>query len=149
MGYIMISIKEITKDELDDLANLYEELLERKTNLQKFNENFDWMNSNKDYVLVGAKDDNGNLVGSLLGIVCRDLGGDCSPYILVDNVIVKSGSRGMGIGKALMSFIEEYGRMRNCYFTMLVSAFRRKDAHKFYESIGYANDVVKGYKKYL
>ena len=48
-----------------------------------------------------------------------------------------------------MSFIEEFARKKNCYFTMLVSATRRKNSHKFYESMGYANDVVKGYKKYL
>ncbi|RII33693.1 GNAT family N-acetyltransferase [Clostridium chromiireducens] len=55
----------------------------------------------------------------------------------------------MGIGKKLMSFIEKYAQKRECYFTMLVSAYRRKEAHKFYEAIGYNNDVVKGYKKYL
>jgi GNAT superfamily N-acetyltransferase len=145
----MITIEGITYEDLDDLANLYEELLGRKTNLSKFNENFDWINSNKDYILIGAKDDNGNLVGSLIGIICKDIVGDCKPFMVVENVIVKSGCRRMGIGKALMGFIEDFARMRNCYFTMLVSAFRRKDAHKFYESIGYANDVVKGFKKYL
>lgn len=145
----MITIMKITYDDLDDLSNLYEELLGRKTNLQKFNENFDWINSNKDYLLIGAKDDNGNLIGSLLGIVCKDLGGECKPFIVIENVIVKSGCRKMGIGKELMIFIEEFARSRNCYFTMLVSTFRRKGAHKFYESIGYDKDVVQGFKKYL
>lgn len=146
----MITIEKITYDNLSDLANLYEELLGRKTNLEKFNESFEWINSNKDYVLIGAKDDKGNLVGSLLGIVCKDIGGyECKPFIVIENVIVKSGYRGMGIGKALMNFIEDFARKRNCYFTMLVSAFSRKDAHKFYESIGYAKDVVQGFKKYL
>lgn len=145
----MVIIAKITYDDLDDLANLYEELIERKTNLQKFNKSFEWINSNKDYLLIGAKDDNGNLVGSLLGIVCQDLIGECKPFLVIENVIVKSDCRKMGIGKELMSFIEEFARTRNCYFTMLVSAFSRKDAHKFYESIGYTKDVVKGFKKYL
>lgn len=145
----MITIEEITYDDLGELVNLYEELLERKTNLQKFNENFDWINLNRNYILIGAKDDNKNLVGSLLGIICHDLGGECRPFIVVENVVVKNDYRGMGIGKKLMSYIEDFARMRNCYFTMLVSAYKRKDAHKFYESIGYDNDVVKGYKKYL
>lgn len=145
----MITINEIIYDDLSDLANLYEELLERKTNFPKFKESFDLINSDKNYILIGAKDDNKILVGSLLGIMCKDLGGDCRPYIIVENVIVKSSCRGMGIGKLLMRFIENFDRNKNCYFTMLVSAFRRKDSHKFYESIGYANDVVKGFKKYL
>ncbi|WP_027625679.1 GNAT family N-acetyltransferase [Clostridium lundense] len=145
----MITIGKITYDDLDDLAILYEELSGTKTNLQKFNKNFDWINSNKDYLLIGAKDDNGNLVGSLLGIVCKDLVGECKPFLVIENVIVKSDYRKMGIGKGLMNFIEEFARTRNCYFTMLVSAFSRKNAHKFYESIGYAKDVVRGFKKYL
>ena len=122
---------------------------EEKQIFKNLTSSFDLINLDKDYLLIGAKDDNGNLVGSLLGIICKDLGGDCRPYIIVENVIVKSSYRGMGIGKVLMTFIEDFARMKNCYFTMLVSAFRRKDSHKFYESIGYANDVVKGFKKYL
>lgn len=145
----MITIVKITYNDLDDLLSLYEELLERKTNLQKFKKNFGWINSNKDYLLIGAKDDNGNLVGSLLGIVCTDLGGECRPFIVIENVIVKSSCRKKGIGKQLMSFIEEFARKRNCNFTMIVSAFKRKDAHRFYESIGYSKDVVQGFKKYL
>lgn len=145
----MITIMEMRHDDLKDLTLLYEELLGKKTNLQIFKEKFDCINSNPDYMLVGAKDDSGNLVGSLLGIICQDLGGDCKPFIVVENVIVKSSCRGLGIGRKLMGFIEEYARTRNCYFSMLVSAYNRKDAHRFYESVGYANEVVKGFKKYL
>ncbi|WML34031.1 GNAT family N-acetyltransferase [Clostridium sp. OS1-26] len=145
----MITIVKITYNDLDDLLSLYEELLERKTNSQKFRKNFDWINSNKDYLLIGAKNDNGNLVGSLFGIICKDLGGECRPFIVIENVIVKSSCRKMGIGKQLMSFIEEFARKRNCNFTMIISAFKRKDAHRFYESIGYSKDVVQGFKKYL
>lgn len=145
----MITINRITHNDLSDLSNLYEQLLGKKTNFPKFKDKFAWINSNKNYILIGAKDNDKNLVGSLLGIICQDLGGECKPFMVVENVIVKNNCRRMGIGKTLMSFIEDFARKNDCYFTMLVSAFRRKDAHKFYESIGYNNDVVKGFKKYL
>jgi predicted N-acetyltransferase YhbS len=145
----LVTITRITYDDLNDLSNLYEQLLGKKTNFPKFKDKFTLINSNKNYVLIGAKDGNKNLVGSLLGIICQDLGGECKPFMVVENVIVKNNYRRMGIGKTLMTFIENFARKRDCYFTMLVSAFKRKDAHKFYESIGYNNDVVKGFKKYL
>ncbi|AKA69552.1 GNAT family N-acetyltransferase [Clostridium scatologenes] len=145
----MITISRITYDDLNDLSNLYEQLLGKKANFEKFRDKFALINSDKNYTLIGAKDDNNNLVGSLLGIICQDLGGDCKPFMVIENVIVKNNCRGRGIGKLLMSFIEGIARREECYFTMLVSAFSRKGAHKFYESIGYDNDVVKGFKKYL
>jgi len=145
----MITIEKITYNDIGDLVDLYEELLGRETNLEKFNENFNLINSNQNYILLGAKDKDKCLVGSILGIICYDLGGECKPFMVIENLIVKSGCRGLGIGKKLMTFTEEYAIERNCYFTMLVSAYKRKEAHKFYESIGYGEDVVKGFKKYL
>ncbi|NMM63012.1 GNAT family N-acetyltransferase [Clostridium sp. P21] len=145
----LITIGKITYHDLNDLNNLYEQLLNKKADSKKLKNKFEFIDSNKNYILVGAKDDDNNLVGSLLGIICQDIAGDCKPFMVVDNVIVKSNCRRMGIGKALMSFIEDIARKEDCYFTMLVSAFCRKGAHKFYESIGYNNDVVKGFKKYL
>lgn len=145
----MINIVRITYDDLEELSKLYEELIGRKTNLESFNENFHWIDSNEDYLLIGAKDDKGNLIGSLLGIICKDLCSECKSFMVVENVIVKNSCRNMGIGKKLMTFIEDFARSKNCYFTMLVSAFKRKDAHKFYESIGYDKDIVRGFKKYL
>lgn len=145
----LITISRVTYDDLNDLSNLYEELLNKKADFKKFKNKFEFIDSNKNYILIGAKDDKNNLVGSLLGIICQDLGGECKPFMVVENVIVKNNCRRRGIGKLLMSFIEGIARREDCYFTMLVSAFNRKGAHKFYESIGYGNDVVKGFKKYL
>jgi predicted N-acetyltransferase YhbS len=145
----MITIEKATYGDIEDLTKLYEELLGRETNLQKFIESFNLIDSNNNYTLVVAKDKDKNIVGSILGIICYDLGGDCKPFMVIENLIVKNGYRGMGIGKQLMTFLEELAQERNCYFTMLESTYRRKEAHKFYEAIGYANDVVKGFKKYL
>ena len=40
-----------------------------------------------DYVFLGAKTD-GRLVGSVLGIVCEELYGQCVPFMVVEDVIV-------------------------------------------------------------
>ncbi len=48
--------------------------------------------------------------------------------------------QGQGIGKKLMSSIEDYALENNISFIRLNSNVCRKEAHKFYESIGYVCD---------
>lgn len=145
----MVTIEKIHSEDLLELSNLYKELSGNKTNMEKMKENYDWINTNQDYILIGAKDDNKNLVGSLLGILCHDVVGECRPFMVLENVIVKSNCRGLGIGKKLMNFIEDYCRSINCYYIIFVSSKNRKEAHKFYEALGYDINAVQGFKKYL
>ena len=53
---------------------------------------------------------------------------------------VDSNFQGQGIGKKLMSAIEDYALKNNISYIRLNSNVRRIDAHKFYESIGYVCD---------
>ena len=53
---------------------------------------------------------------------------------------VDSNFQGQGIGKKLMSAIEDYALKNNISFIRLNSNVRRVEAHKFYESIGYICD---------
>jgi len=64
-------------------------------------------------------------------------------------VIVENAWRGRGIEARLMEEIEGIGRKRECYYTMFVSGVHRKEAHQFYDAIGYDLDFVQGFKKYL
>lgn len=144
----MIIVEEVKDRDLDELSVIFEELVGSKTNYRKMAENFKWMSENPDYILLGAKD-NRELVGTIMGIVCRDMVGSCRPFMVIENVIVKSSMRGKGVGKTLIHKLEDIGRERDCYYTMLVSLARRKEAHKFYESVGYPLDMVQGFKKYL
>lgn len=53
---------------------------------------------------------------------------------------VDSDFQGQGIGKKLMSSIEEYALKNNISYIRLNSNVRRTEAHRFYESIGYVCD---------
>jgi GNAT superfamily N-acetyltransferase len=144
----MILISKITSDDLIPLSLLLEELTEMKSHLVFMVDNFKKISADTNYILLGAKDNN-VLVGSLMGIVCHDLVGDCKPFMVIENVIVAKSARGKGIGKSLMHEIETIGRSLNCSYTMFVSGYQRKDAHRFYEAIGYKPDTVRGFKKFL
>ncbi len=98
--------------------------------------------------MIGVKVEN-KLVGSLMGIQSFDLVGECFPFMIIENVIVSESHRGMGIGRMMFMRIEEIARENNCYYIFFVSGEKRSGAHKFYESLGFATDKVKGYKKFL
>ncbi|WP_195853745.1 GNAT family N-acetyltransferase [Aerococcus tenax] len=48
--------------------------------------------------------------------------------------------QGQGIGKQLMTFIENYAIKRQLHYIRLNSAVHRVEAHQFYQSIGYRHD---------
>ncbi len=138
----------IQESDLHELGTLYEELIDKKTNFEKLLENYENLIDNGQYFLIGAKSE-GKLVGSLMGIKCYDLVGECYPFMVVENVIVSESQRGMGIGRKLFERIEEIATENDCSYIFFVSSDYRDGAHKFYESIGYTKDKVRGFKKFL
>lgn len=142
-------IAQIAVEDLEALAALYFELTEVQTDLLAMCKSFEMISENEDYLLVGAKDENGRLLGSLLGIVCTDVVGECRPFLVLENVIVSSEARGRGVGKLLMESIEGFARERGCSYIILVSGAKRTGAHAFYEALGYAEHPARGFKKIL
>ena len=145
----MVTVMPICKNDLEGLKVLYDDGFEgTNTDFIKMNETYNWMKDNPDYIVLCAK--NGDkIVGSLMGIVNKELIGECKPFMVIENVIVSNQCRRMGIGKILMDNIQKEAILRECSFIMLISRINRKEAHKFYESVGFNGDVEKGFKKYL
>jgi GNAT superfamily N-acetyltransferase len=57
----------------------------------------------------------------------------------IDEMIVDEHHRGQGIGRALIGHVEENARSLGCTGIELDSALHRKEAHKFYEHLGFEN----------
>ncbi|MGG4044931.1 GNAT family N-acetyltransferase [Paenibacillus favisporus] len=145
----MITIREITKADLNDLCRLYEELMDHQpNNYEKMVKVFDIIQAKGDYHILGAFKD-GELAGSVMGIVCQDLVGECKPFMVIENVVVSNRFRRLGIGKQLMMNIEAIGLERDCNYVIIVSGGQRKEAHAFYEKLGFKDEKVEGYRKYL
>ena len=53
------------------------------------------------------------------------------------DIVVRSDSQGLGVGKRMMKFAAQRARERGCYKLMLSSSIRRINAQAFYESLGY------------
>jgi GNAT superfamily N-acetyltransferase len=144
----LVIIKEVESESLLELSNLYTELINKSTNYNKLEEVFEVVKANDNYILLGAFVD-GELVGSVMGIVCHDLVGECKPFMVLENVVVASRARRQGIGYKLMAAIETIAHERGCWYIILVSGEQRKEAHIFYEKLGYGEENVEGYRKHL
>lgn len=145
----MLTIQKIEMEHLPELATLYEELSGEKTNLSKMKETYLKLLHNESYELLGAIY-NGKLAGSVMGIYCEDLIGECRPFMVIENVVVSSSVRRQGVGRKLMNRLEELARSRDCSYIILVSGPARAEAHQMYESLGYNQDeMVRGFRKYL
>lgn len=57
----------------------------------------------------------------------------------IGGLVVDDGFRGLGVGKKLMENAENWAKDKGCYAVMLRSNIARKEAHLFYEKIGYLN----------
>ncbi|MDT3427407.1 phosphoglycolate phosphatase [Paenibacillus forsythiae] len=144
----MLSIRKIGKADLPDLNGLYEELTGHKSNEAKLSSVFESLEYNDNYLLLGAfKGD--TLTGSLMGVICQDLVGECKSFMVIENVVVASGFRRQGVGRALMQAIEREARERNCTYIIFVSGGQRAEAHKFYEQLGYREENVVGFRKHF
>lgn len=89
------------------------------------------------------------LIGSVMGVICEELYGDCKPFLVLENMIIDKAYRNQGVGKELISELEKIATKRNCTQVILVTESDRIDACKFYESAGYSSQTHKGFKKKL
>ncbi|MDM9384032.1 GNAT family N-acetyltransferase [Chlorogloeopsis sp. ULAP01] len=62
-----------------------------------------------------------------------------STQAILLGLVVDKDYRHNGIGRLLMQQIEQWASLSGCEGVMLRSSLRRKEAHLFYEKIGYTN----------
>jgi len=135
--------------DLQGLKNLYERGFDSSgTDFENMFKTYDIIKDNKNYKILCAKI-NGLVVGSVMGVACFELFGDCKPFMVVENVVVLKKYRKQGIAKRLMIRLEEHARELNCSMILFVSSEHRIGAHKLYESLGFGLDKVNGYRKRL
>ncbi|PZM61907.1 GNAT family N-acetyltransferase [Paenibacillus dendritiformis] len=145
----MIRIAPVTADQLEELAALYTELEGNVTNRERLREKFALLQDHPDYLLLGAVHESGRLVGSVMGITCQDLTGNCRPFMVLENMIVTEAFHRSGIGQMLVQTVEQAAQERGCHSVMLFSSTGRNDAHRFYEKLGFLKDAAYGFVKPL
>lgn len=140
-----MKIGKLKKEEISQLLELYKELTDYKNSVATSEQIFDKINSDKNYYLLVAKENN-KIIGAVLGIVCYSIPIEGLSFMVIEDVVVKKEYRKKGVGKKLFEHLDEIAIKNNCAYSFLVSGERRKEAHLFYLKQGY-NEPVKGFRK--
>ena len=80
----------------------------------------------------------GAVVGTYALLVMHNLAHRGTPSAIVEDVVVAPDQQGRGIGRQMMAHAMQQARDAGCYKLALSSNARRKGAHAFYESLGFA-----------
>ncbi len=95
-------------------------------------------------VLVAELD--GRVVGCLTTSIMHVLQRP-KPLGRMSMVVVEEGLRGRGIGAALVRAAEQSFKARGCGLVEVTSNLRRKDAHRFYEQLGYERSSFRFFRE--
>ncbi|WP_425800780.1 GNAT family N-acetyltransferase [Desulfitobacterium sp. Sab5] len=78
-----------------------------------------------------------SVVGMFALLVMENLGHLGASSGVIEDVVVDTSWRRKGIGRQMLRFAIERCKEANCYKLTLSSNIKRKDAHSFYESLGF------------
>jgi GNAT superfamily N-acetyltransferase len=92
--------------------------------------------------------DGSEVVGTFQLTFIPNLTGRGAMRVKVESVKVKAARRSGGVGGQMMAFAEDYARTHGAAAMELTSNKTRKDAHRFYERLGFARSH-EGFKKKL
>jgi lysophospholipase L1-like esterase/ribosomal protein S18 acetylase RimI-like enzyme len=143
-----VQIVALTEQDLSALAELYRQFRGEQSSLEAMRKTFRRLARDTNYTLLGARLRD-RLVGSVMGVLCGELYGECRPFMVVEDMIVDRTHRRQGIGSLLMRAIETRAVRSNCSYIMLVTDSSRREALAFYQSLGYHLNDYRGFKKYL
>ena len=134
-----IEIREAGPDDMLQLFELYRQLAspDRPLTLERLRETYGRLqqqNCSRVFVAVSGS----SIVGTYILAILTMLGDRCRPTAVVEDVVVAASQRGRGIGKEMMKHALSLARAANCYKLTLSSNLVREEAHRFYESLGFA-----------
>ena len=105
-----------------------------------------WDDIEKNNIKYFIAKDNKKIIGSCFICIIPNLTHNGEYIGFIENVIVDENYRKKGIGKKLIEMAIEYAKESNCYKVTLQSGITRKNAHKFYEKIGFNGEGKKAYE---
>ena len=110
------------------------------TQIEKFN-----LPDSDHFCFVCEEDQTGHILGYVEAEVYESLYSDAGLNIL--GLAVFPSAQGRGIGRQLMERLEDLAKSKHYAFIRLNSASHRKEAHIFYEHIGYEGNKTQ--KRFL
>ncbi len=131
-------IREIQKDDLTALLNLYTQLHDNE--IPEFDGKLEnlWnqiLSDTNHHIIVGVEDD--KILSSCVIVIVANLTHNQRPYALIENVITDEKYRGNGYATSLLNFAKDIAIKENCYKIMLLTGSKKESTLKFYEKAGF------------
>ena len=89
--------------------------------------------------------ENGKVVSTCYCVIIPNLTNFCQKICFVENVVTDKNYRNQGIGKKVIDKAIETAKKNNCYKVILLSGIARKEAHQFYENLGFSSETKKAF----
>lgn len=137
-------IEKLRKEHVLQALALQQQIIPYNLDPDYASSNYEKLVQSEDCCILVAREGN-ELWGTVSGFCCRGLASD---LLVIEDLIVSEAVRGSGIGTKLMTAIHQFGKKAGCDYAILVSSGFRKQAHQFYEKMGYIEDV-RGFRKDL
>lgn len=130
-------IRTVQVKDAGQIRDLCHQALEYDSTLEKVAAQIDKFNQpdSGHFCFVYEDDQTGNILGYVEAEAYESIYSD--PGLNVLGLAVFPSAQGCGIGRQLMERIEALAQTHNYAFIRLSSASHRKEAHAFYERIGY------------
>ena len=134
-----VVIRELDRDDLDQLLSLYRHLHEQDNTLPdraKLEQIWAGILDDSAQIYVGACVEEA-LVAACNACIVPNLTRGARPYAVIENVVTHTDYRRQGIGASVLRDLLARCWARGCYKVMLMSAVKRAEIHAFYEALGF------------
>ena len=130
-----VIIRKLRKEDYKAVAAIWRDVLDIPVTDDELNRTYDKMNGDERYATFVAEAD-GTVVGLVTMVTALAIGHP-NGYTKVNGLGVLKEYRNKGIGKLLMKQAEKEAVANGTGYIGLASGFSRKNAHRFYEQMGY------------
>jgi GNAT superfamily N-acetyltransferase len=141
-----VVIRQATSDDIPQLLELYAQLNPEDRRVEVGEAAAVWDKAAGIGVVYFVADIRGRVVGTCFVAIIPNLTRSCKPICMIENVVTDEGYRRSGIGRRLLGAAIKYAKAQGCYRVSLQSGYKRKEAHKFYESIGFDGDSKRAFE---
>lgn len=142
----MITYREATNEDIPSLLSLYKQLHDNNIEPELSTATAIWEKASKNGVKYFVAEDDGQLIACCYIAIIPNLTHGGKSIGFIENVVTDAAYRRKGIGKEIIEMAKSFAKERNCYKVILQSHSKRKDAHVFYESIGFDGDVKRAFE---
>ncbi len=134
-------IREIVRDDLDGLLELYTHLHESgiPADKEKLSQLWEQILSDDNHHIIIAEAD-GKIVSSCVCVIIPNLTHNLQPYAFVENVVTHSDYRRKGLATACLDRAKQIALDSGCYKLMLLTGSKKQSTLDFYRRAGYNSE---------